>query len=180
MRRPTKPTPAVIDRICAALEKGATIEAATSCGPIARSTHYVWMAAAEADRLRVPDADSPHTRYADRVTEAMRTAELVLTSRVYDAACATTRTRTVARVDRAGNVIEQTVIREDVPPDWKAALAILERRWPDRWRAESVLHIGEPTYLSDEDRASAMLDGLERFLAARSDTDVSTSNGHGH
>jgi transposase-like protein len=144
-RTQTRSTPEVMGRIVDALRRGATVEAACSAGPIARSTYYEWRRYGERDLIVNPGCETPFVRFAREVDEAQGAAELALSNVVFDAA-------------KAG--------------DWKAALAVLERRWPTRWQSATVVQIGEPTFLDDESRAEAILDGMESFLAARARTDA--------
>jgi transposase-like protein len=139
-RTQTRSTPEVMGRIVDALRRGATAEAACSAGPIARSTYYEWRRYGERDLLVDPDCETPFVRFAREVDEAQGAAELALSNVVVDAA-------------KAG--------------DWKAAAWVLERRWPTRWLPAAVVQIGEPTFLDDESRAAAMLDGLARHFAQK-------------
>lgn len=57
-------------------------------------------------------------------------------------------TRTVVKTRRVGDgpteIVERTTVTESAPPDYRAALELLQRRWPKEWgRINRFEHTGE-------------------------------------
>jgi hypothetical protein len=73
-----------------------------------------------------------------------------------------------------------------VPSDWRAAVAFLERRFPERWRKPEHRHhtyapVGgyspHDAVLSDSERAKQLGDAIDAWLAQRAEVLAAITNG---
>lgn len=136
MARPTSLTPAVRQRVYAALKTGKPIARACALAGIGQSTYYRWMddglaAAPRCERwqemtaaerrdpanaeLRPKPADMAMWEFREAVNAAMAEAEDALLARVSCAA--------------------------EEPKHWTAAAWILERRWPERYGRRQAIEM---------------------------------------
>jgi len=133
---------AVVDRIIQAIEKGCTLRAAASAGPISESTLHSWLRQADIDQIT--GVDSPHAEFRRRVDVANAAAERAITE----------------------------LFRAQCPTDWRACVAFLERRFPKDWgRRVELSSTSYPDALTDDERADAIADAMEHYLRIH-DVDV--------
>jgi transposase-like protein len=98
---------------------GATIEVACRAVGIATKTYYSWLNSNEEIR--------------DRMEKAKAASEIVLMKSVVNAATQKqVLTERRVRQDSDGNS-ETEVIERELAPDWRAAMRLLERRFPERY-----------------------------------------------
>ena len=109
--RPTRLTARVQERLVAALYHGNYFSVACEVAGIGRRTGYRWLKQGETD-LSAGRDDTPHAQ----LTIAVREAEAVSEDALVDV---------VRQAAQAG------------PQYWAAAMTILERRHPSRWRRRS-------------------------------------------
>jgi len=98
--------------------KGITIEVACAGVNISTSTYYKWMAEDDEfrqrmDRARVASEDQLVTAMVCAATEGHRVTETRITD------------------GPKGRFVE--TLERELPPDWRAAKTMLERRFPERW-----------------------------------------------
>lgn len=115
---------------------GAPIEAAMSFAGINRSTFYVWLRTGAKDRA-----------------EGRLTTRYAVFHRDYEEAVGACEVRLAKLVSQAAE------------NDWKAAMTMLERKWPERWARRSVVQIGTG---KDADLMSAQEMDLDKL----SDSDL--------
>ena len=98
--------------------KGISVEVACAGVNISTSTYYKWLAEDDQFRHRM---DRARVRSEDRLVSAM--------------VCAATEGHVVKerRVTQGpkGTYVEE--VEREIPPDWRAAKVMLERRFPERW-----------------------------------------------
>jgi hypothetical protein len=111
MARPTKLTEDRMHKIATFLRNGNTIAAACAATNTGERTFYHWMERGEADAEH--EQDTIFGQFWQAITRAQGESEAILTRYVFEAA----------------------------GKDWRAALAILERRFPERWVARTEAHV---------------------------------------
>jgi transposase-like protein len=184
--RPDGLTPEIHERICAAIRAGAYSGEAARRAGIARSTCHRWLERGEAD-----DAPERFQNFAAAVREAETGAELdalrvissafeptYLHSPCCEAHYERYGERECAAAERRGRGEGQPHLTdvgcEVVGASWKAAVAFLERRFPERWRRQASLeHTGgnpdKPVRISAElltdPRVREAADALKRRVA---------------
>lgn len=140
---------------------GLPVDRACARVGIVVDTYYDWLRVG--NRLRTAPPLDPHTRTPRRLdrnekaliafSEAALKAEAdgmaLLALHVVDAATQTsTTTRTIVKTRKVGDtpveIVERTVTTETHLPDWRAALELLQRRWPKEYgRTDRHEHTGE-------------------------------------
>lgn len=95
------------------LRNGAPVQAALAFAGIHHSTFYAWLKQGAKDRAE----NRATTRYA-------------VFHREYEEALGACEVRLASLVSRAAD------------KDWKAAMTMLERKWPERWARRSVVQVG--------------------------------------
>ncbi len=110
----TKLTQEKIEKICARLVEGVSLEAASEAAGIHRKTLYNWL-----KRAQEADASELHLQLADEVREAQALAEAHLVT-----------------------VMRRAAI-EGSSGDWRAAAWLLARRHPDRWSEKREIQISQ-------------------------------------
>lgn len=110
-----KMTSEVRDTLLLALRCGAPIEAAIAFAGVARQTLYGWLRQGAIDRTD----HRINTRYA-------------VFHRQYEEAIGACEVRLAKLVSEAAQ------------NDWKAAITLLERKWPERWARRTVVQVGGP------------------------------------
>lgn len=74
--------------------------------------------------------------------------------------------RFVAALDDADDQAELACIdawRDAFPKDWRAVAAFMERRWPQRWGRHETLAVEAGVRISDEERATHLIEDLVRW-----------------
>lgn len=110
----TKLTQEKIEKICARLVEGVSLEAASEAAGIHRKTLYNWL-----KKAQEADASELHLQLADEVREAQALAEAHLVT-----------------------VMRRAAI-EGGSGDWRAAAWLLARRHPDRWSEKREIQISQ-------------------------------------
>jgi hypothetical protein len=73
-----------------------------------------------------------------------------------------------------------------VPSDWRAAVAFLERRFPERWRKPEHRHhtytpvggyVPSDVVLTDSERARQLVESIDAWLAQRDEVRTAVTNG---
>ena len=140
MGRPTKLTPDCQERICNAIEQGLPYAEACLLAGITYETFHNW-------RTRGAAAKSGlYFGFIQAVSRAEAKATQVLVDAIRNAAERGSEEVTITQeVDPATNkVLKRTVVTRRQPKDWRAALAMLERRNPESWGRRVVEHEGIP------------------------------------
>jgi len=112
MARPSKLTPQVQEKICAAVEEGVSFETACEVADVAAATGWEWLARGmdrDPDRPTTPD----FAEFAEALTRARARAEMR----------------------------EVQLIVKHAEDDWRAAAWMLERRAPERYGRNPVQRI---------------------------------------
>lgn len=144
--RPTKLNIQTQEKICVAIQRGLGYERAALLGGVSYNTFNDWRKRGEAelDRLEQPGArprktDAKFLEFFEAVQRAEMEGELT-NANIIDQAARGGYTFTEIKVTRALDaasggmmITEEVQTTKTAPPDWRAALAILERRHPDRW-----------------------------------------------
>ena len=133
-----KLTPTLQERICGHIREGCTIRTAAESSGIARDTYYKWMRTGQ-------NAKSGKMReFYHAVQEAKAEAERLLSGVVVAAAVGGRRfTETHEEFDANGRLVKRRIETKTMLPDWRAAMAMLERR-SDEWvKRTKVEHAGE-------------------------------------
>jgi hypothetical protein len=144
--RPTKLNILTQEKICVAIRRGLGYEQSAMLGGIHYDTFNKWRLRAEAELTRLAQPGTrPRKQEAPFVDfyEAVQRAEIegeLTNANIIDQAAKGGYTFTEIKVTRALDaasggmmITEEVQTTKTVPPDWRAALAILERRHPDRW-----------------------------------------------
>lgn len=114
MGRPTKLTDDRRETICEALRKGVSIEGACDLAGLSHQSFYNWRERGQDELRRVENGhpncqvrqdEQPFVEFLEATTRAIAESEEQLVGNINDAA----------------------------PEDWRAAIALLERRFPERW-----------------------------------------------
>jgi hypothetical protein len=164
--RPSSLTEDVKDSLLFAIRRGLTLAQACDYAGIAYTTLRGWINRAEDEeaRLAANDRRTPYKRELEYLQFKYDYEEAIADSRVtladviklaadggHTATEKTTRVKKELRQTAKGQ--KQLVITEETTietvkvslPDWRAALAMLERRDPENWSKRKVLeHIGDP------------------------------------
>lgn len=178
-----KLTPEVVERICRAIRAGAHYETACGHAGIDESTFYRW----RRDGQR-PDAPAQLRQFCEAVKKAEHDAEVFLAGVVQAASRPTVLHSPYCEMYRQqhgsrGCELLDSITREPidvgckaVPGSWQAAMTLLERRHPERWRRRTTHeHVGgqadgdQPVRISHElitdERIRDQLGALKRGLA---------------
>ena len=165
MARPAKLTDEVIRLICAGIRTGATLDDAAAVAGVGRSSIYNWMRIGEQahtynDRLARGTVPRPERKTLTplddacehlfvavreaRAAFAIEHADAIVSAALLGAMKTTTITRTER--DAKGNVVaEHTETRtEQIPPDARASMWLLERRLPLVFGTRGRLEISGP------------------------------------
>jgi hypothetical protein len=145
--RPTLCTEAITERIAQLMRGGNTIHASCHASGIGVSTYHHWMERGEADEEAGKDpgyetGQSPYLDFRDRVTRSTAESEALLTKYVQSAA----------------------------ERDWRAAIALLERRFPERWSQKhevvgKVEHGGTVTHQLELPEDAARIGEITEVMA---------------
>lgn len=142
MGRPTKLTPAVQRAVCEQIERGLHLDDAAIMGGIGRTTFYTWMAKGDAQkRGRYRDF-----RNAVEAAKAQAAAFLIgLIEQAAERGSESVEIVTNFEADADGEMIpvSKRETKRKSPRDWRAALALLERREPARYGRKVIEHAGE-------------------------------------
>ena len=120
----------VVDDLCEIIANtGVTYQVACQSKNLPVRTYFRWMQKGR------EQATGRYRRFADRVTEALAEFEVRKAEIVADASLkGPIKTKTTVRKTPLGTTT--TVEKTENPPDWKAALTMLERRIPERWASQ--------------------------------------------
>jgi transposase len=121
---PYKITPEIQTKLVNALKGGNFIQVACDYAGIAYSTFYDWLSRGERGQREFVE-------FSNAVRDAMSQGEmkLVITLDKYAVG-------RPAKFDTQGRLIE-----DSITPDWKCALAMLERKFPQRWGRRDQLKL---------------------------------------
>lgn len=156
MARPTKMTSKTVNKLAEALATGAFVSSACDYAGVSKSLYYGWKARGKREKERLErraggkpkPAERPFLEFLDAVVQAELKAEtraLAVVNRVARGGEVTTERQLTKKPLKVNDVqvldpdgrpvytVEETTVRVTVPPDWRAAAWILERRWPERW-----------------------------------------------
>ena len=140
MARPTKLTRAVHNRIVKAVREGLPYEVAAKAARIDISTFYRWRNRGKEDKEA--GVDSVFCEFCDALEEAVAKGEsqnAAIIARAARGGSKATSTKVVKKQEGGEDgelktvLIEETVTIKKTLPDWRAAMAGLERRHPERW-----------------------------------------------
>lgn len=108
--RPSKLTPETATRIVDAIRAGCYAQVAAQAAGVGKTTYFDWRARGREARGMepVPRSERPYVDFVNQLEKAEADAELRLVVHVVAAA----------------------------PKDWRAAIEVLRRRFPERWNAE--------------------------------------------
>ena len=125
MGRPSKLTPETADRICELIRAGNTIDVAAGAAGASDTTFYRWMRLGAAGR-------EPFRAFRASVEVAQANAQVMLVEAIARAALGEAvpvqRRNGEPALDAEGHPM--FVERK---PQWRAAIRLLERRFPERW-----------------------------------------------
>jgi transposase-like protein len=125
-------------RLLLRLQTGCTIRDACASTGVHESTYYRWIEAGEADERA--DRASQEREFREQATQARAEARVVAVGVLQGAMRPFTRTtRRTRRLPDGTSHIEETT--ETVEPDWRAALAFLERTDPENWGRRDKLDV---------------------------------------
>jgi len=148
--------PTIVPTIGAALRAGHYAQAACAIAGLPESTYYVTLERGEAIQAQVAAQDDPEEARAalsrgeelalqlwETVTKASATAEARWLRCVSEASESHARQQAVkVRVMVKGQPVERVELVEvQEPGDWRAALELLARRFPDRWGRRDQLEV---------------------------------------
>jgi hypothetical protein len=138
MARPPSLTPKVRRALVSAVKLGCTLTAAADAAGLAGDTVLEWIQRGEGRHPTRPSTPEL-ARFAREIRQAQGAAQVTLVRRIHEAA--------------------------KKPKEWRAALAILERRWPETWgrrdHLEATIDHGPRTAELESEIAA-----LEREIAA--------------
>lgn len=128
MGRPTKLTDERQETICEALEKGVSVKGACDLAGVSHQVFYNWRERGKDELERVQEG---HTNCKVRQEE----------QKFVDFLEATTRARAQSEKVMAEHITEAA------PDDWRAAVELLQRRFPQRWSKKTNVDVtsgGDP------------------------------------
>lgn len=157
MGKPLKPDD-VVDDLCDIIANtGVSYQVACQSKHLPVRTYFRWLQKGR------EQTTGQYRRFADRITEALAVFEVKKAEIVSDASLrGPIKTKTIVRKTPMGTTT--TIEKTENPPDWKAALTMLERRIPERWASQqktdveikdmtppkvSVVFIDPPNYDDD-------------------------------
>lgn len=163
MGQPTKLTPERKERILSYLVTGVTVEVAARASGIEPQTHYNWFNRGKPRR----DDEQPHTEqdaiYVDYFEDVMR-----------------------ARAEREAYLAG--LVMKHATDDWRAALAMLQAMFPERWNRQRLELTGSggapievrpvPPQPLDQQAVEAMRAVLQRANLVPADNELPSGNGH--
>lgn len=137
--RPTKLTPAIQETICTAIRMGLRYQEACTIAHITDVTYRRWKDVGEAAKT------GKFRDFYLATKEAEAEGEQKLLSIVQEVAEKGTEEATVVTHRDANGVVTSTVTTQKRSPrDWRAAMTILERRYPERYGRKVLAHEGIP------------------------------------
>lgn len=137
MGRTSKLTPSVSKRLENALRNGSYVGPACAHAGVAPATYYAWLDRGRSELKRIEQAERalqelPNRRAKARRAAAVKACGPLPSERPYlEFLEAATRASADAELHAVGRLVSA------MKDDWRAALAYLERRYPDRWRRVS-------------------------------------------
>ena len=139
--RRSKLTPRTTKTICDAIEKGLTVKLACGSAGINPDTYFQWLRLA-ADATEDGSADK-YTRFSDAVQRAeARGAERLIDIVRESAERGMESVEKTVEMDANGIVTGTKTVTRRSPRDWRAAIALAERRHPEFARKSEVKHDG--------------------------------------
>lgn len=180
--RPSRLTPAVIERFAFALSTWHHVDTAAALAGVARSSTYDWRRKGDrfADQIESGALDrgalTAHERrcvdFAEATRVALAQAEAAGVAAIWAAATQpsveTREVEKVVGVDKETNepiwIRETTTITK--PPTWQPAAWLLERRFPEEWGSK-VQGIGEDGALPIDVRIKSVVEAVERHKGLR-------------
>lgn len=148
MARPTKLNKATITKIVNAIRAGLTYERAAQAAGVSYDSLNRWREQGKADAKA--GIESEFCEFCDAVTRAEAEGEAVNALIIQAAAKGGQKvkeTKIVKRhteiegVEGAAFIVEETTTIYKRPPDWRAALTILERRHPEQWAKRDTVQV---------------------------------------
>ena len=137
--RPTKLTPKVQERVCKAIEQGLPYSEACTLAGIHQATFCNWRNRGETQKQGI------FYEFVEAVNHAQAKATEVFVKAVRDSAeRGNEEVAETVKFDGSGKMIERTVVTRRSPRDWRAAIAMLERRSPESWGRRVIQHDGIP------------------------------------
>ena len=164
MGRPTKLTDDRRGTICEALRRGVSIEGACDLANVSARIFYKWRNRGEDELQRVEEGhrscrvrkrEKPFVQFFRETTRAIAESEKELVKNIKDAA----------------------------PDDWRAAIALLERRFPERWSKRTNVDItsgGEPVEGWQLEVVQTEADEFEQERRESGDRPTARQNGTVH
>lgn len=131
--RPTLLTADLTTVIAAAIEQGATFDAAMAAAGVHPSTGYRWLSEGSSDT-----APAGFREFREAVTRARAKAELAMTAAVVSDAKGGSVIKHVTRTWRNGTEEEET---QYAPPNGRVALEWLSRMEPSRWARRTGIEV---------------------------------------
>lgn len=151
--RPTKKTPSTERKILLALKGGNNRKTAAALAGISYNTFKAMLESIE---------------FAQKCVEAERYGQSRLVGSIHKAAMErkviTVKTIETPSEDGPPEVRREITVKPEF--DWKAALALLERRWPDEWKERKAVDVRNLT----TEQLLKLLDALEEDEPGEEDT----------
>lgn len=148
--RPSDLTPELIERISPFLRAGNLVETACAAAGISRESLYDWLrtgAAAARKTGRLTEHQARCLHFSDTVARLQAEATVTEVAGITAAGRQHERTITTIKRDAENNETERTVRTEEVDGDWRALLALLERR-------ERRFNVRVSAEVEDQDRVA--------------------------
>ena len=152
--RPSKLTPDVQQAITAALRAGAYLEQAARHAGISVQTVYNWLDRGRSELDRIERAEQHLDQLPKRARKADRLAAQKACEPLADEAGYLGFLEAYTRASADAEIHAVGVLRAAMPEDWRAALAYLERRYPDRWRKRTSIEREQPGDRGRRDEAA--------------------------
>ena len=133
--RPTKLTPEVQQVICDSIRQGLPYKAASQLAGIHDTTRIEWRKRGERAKSGL------YYEFANALSQAEAEAQQAMVAVVREAAQRGDEEVSITeRLDKDGNVIEIVRVKRQNPRNWRAAMAMLERRHPEEFGRSIVQH----------------------------------------
>ena len=140
--RPSKLSPAMIQKIADCVELGLHAEQASYCVGVKYSTYTKWL-----HRARKPTARGIYGNLGEALVEAEQKCEEAIIKSINERikqpyVKKTVRKESMQRDDK-GRMVKVVLVEEHLPPDMASAKWLLSRRFPERWEDRQKLEIDQ-------------------------------------